>query len=447
MRNLNLAETARLFAALVAGDRFLKRAPTWSRDELLAWQWSRIRALVIHAWEKVPFYRAHYGAAGFTPGDLKGWDDFQRLPMVTKADVIGAYPHAMLREGETPERLIVSRSSGSSGQVLDICYDSRAMVTYLLAGLRLYRMGFDYRPWHTQLYVYTSPYPLNSLLGLFPMRFVPTLAPLAEIAAEAERVRPHLLVCYPSHLKQVAPVLSAKARSRLRCVSVNSEMSTQAERDALARDLGCPVLDEYSSEELTRIAAQCRCGRYHVFEDVNHLETLPSNGGAGEAEASGAGVGEAGVIVGTNLHNFAMPMIRYVQNDVGRIATEASTCPCGWRFRELTELQGRKNDSFVLPSGRELSSGFLLDATYEILLTWRTAARDFCLVQETPERVLLEVVRGEGWSDEIEAAIERRFSGFFETGVEFRIVTVAECRKTRTGKRNPIIRAWRREGA
>ena len=441
MRDLNLLENGRLLAALVAGDRFLKKAPTWSRDELMAWQWERVRRLVAHAWAEVPFYRRHYAAAGFVPGDLKSWADFHRLPVVTKAEVIANYPQAMLRTGDTPEQLIVSRSSGSSGQVLDICYDSRAMVTYLLAGLRLYRMGFAYGPLHTQLYVYTSPYPLNSLFGLYPMRFVPTLAPIAEIAAEAERVRPHLLVCYPSHLKQVAPALSAKAKSRLRCVSVNSEMSTQAERDALARELGCPVLDEYSSEELTRIAAQCRCGRYHVFEDINYMETLTPGVGAGGWSATAAG--EAGVIVGTNLHNFAMPMIRYVQNDVGRIASTESACECGLRFRELTELQGRKNDSFILPSGRELSSGFLLDATYEILLTWRTAVRDFCLVQESPGRVVLEVVRGAGWNAEVENAIGRRFSGFFDPGVEFRTVEVAECRKTKTGKRNPIIRAWR----
>ncbi len=423
----------------MAGDRFLKKAPSWSRDELLAWQWRRVQRLVTHAWKEVPFYRERYAEAGFSPGDLKSWDDFGRLPVVTKADVIANYPHAILRRGETPERLIVSRSSGSSGQVLDICYDSRAMVTYLLAWLRLYRMGFAYSPWHSQLYVYTSPYPLNSLFGLYPMRFVQTLAPLTEIAAEAERVRPHLLVCYPSHLKQVAPVLSAKARSRLRCVSVNSEMSTQAERDSLARELGCPVLDEYSSEELTRIAAQCRCGRYHVFEDINYIETLKAaDTGKWQAVAN-----EPGVIVGTNLHNFAMPMIRYVQNDIGHLANAASTCACGWKFRELTELQGRKNDSFLMPSGRELSSGFLLDATYEILLTWRTAVRDFCLVQEARDRVVLEVVRGEGWKSEVATAISQRFEGFFELGVNFEILAVEECRKTKTGKRNPIIRAWR----
>jgi phenylacetate-CoA ligase len=143
------------------------------------------------------------------------------------------------------------------------------------------------------------------------------------------------------------------------------------------------------------------------------------------------------VIVGTNLHNFAMPMIRYQQNDLGRIADEP--CPCGWRFRKLVNLQGRRNDSFVMPSGRLLSSGFLLDATYEFLLMYRTAILDFCLIQDAPGSVRLQVVPGTGWTPEVEQAISARFAEFLETGVSFRTETVEVCEKTRTGKRNPII--------
>jgi phenylacetate-CoA ligase len=339
----------------------------------------------------------------------------------------------MLRAGFDLDRLVVSRSSGSSGKVLDICYDSEAMVVYSLAALRLYRMGFAYRPWHRQLYIYTSPYPFQSLFGLFPMSFVPTLTPIPEIVRALDRIRPHLLVCYPSHLKQIEAELPEATRRnmRLKCVSVNSEMSTQAERDHLATRLGCPVLDEYSSEELTRIAAQCRCGAYHLFEDINYLEIHP---------APGAVPGDPGIIVGTNLHNLAMPMIRYVQHDLGTIVERP--CACGWNFRQLVNLQGRKNDSFLMPSGREISSGFLLDATYEILLTWRTAVRDFCLIQGARDRVQLQIVPGEGWNAEIARQIRGRFESFFEPGVAFQIEEVKECVKTRSGKRNPIIRRF-----
>jgi phenylacetate-CoA ligase len=238
--------------------------------------------------------------------------------------------------------------------------------------------------------------------------------------------RPDLLVCYPSHLKQIEQQLSDSDLSQiaLRCISVNSEMSTQAERDHLSERFGCPVLDEYSSEELTRIAAQCRCGTYHIFEDINYMET--------RLQADGSGV-----LIGTNLHNYAMPMIRYEQNDLGRI--EERHCDCGWGFRALTDLQGRKNDSFVMPSGKSISSGFLLDAAYEVLLTYRTAVKDFCLIQKSRNEVILEVVTGKGWNPNVRGAIESRFAAFFELGVRFSIAPVELCSKTKSGKRNPII--------
>lgn len=429
MRTLRFGELLDLFRGFLVDSSFLHAAPRYSRDEMQNWQWQRISKLVRHAYESVPFYRDHYGKAGFQPGDLKCWDDFHRLPSVSKDLVIANYPANIIARGYELDDLVVSRSSGSSGKALDIAYDGRAMTTYMLAGLRLYRMGFDYKPWHRQLYVYTSPYPLTSLFGLYPLTFVSTLAPIPDIIKAIRETRPHLLVCYPSHLKQIAQAMTDAdiAAVPLRAVSVNSEMSTQAERDDLSRRFGCPVLDEYSSEELTRIAAQCRHGTYHIFEDINYMEAVPE-----DPHTDGPGL-----LVGTNLHNLAMPMIRYEQNDLGRIAD--CNCGCGWRFRALTSLQGRRNDSFVMPSGRILSSGFLLDMTYDLLLTYRSEIRDFCLIQETPEAVVLEIVPGPGWSDQIGTEIASRLRDRLGDGVDVTVKPVEALFKTKSGKRNPII--------
>jgi len=438
MRNLSFTELLGVVARLFTQGRFLKRTPFWSPDQMRAWQFERIQKLVAHAYTTIPFYGELYRTAGFQPGDLKGWSDFEKLPCVTKDQVIANYPQRMLKAGFNLDDLIVSRSSGSSGKVLDICYDSDAMMTYVLAGMRLYKMCFTYRPWHSQVYVYTSPYPMNSLLGCYPLHFVSTLEPAAKILAELRRLRPELLVCYPSHLKQILQSASEDELSKIRprAVSVNSEMSTQAERDYLGSLLKCPVLDEYSSEELTRIAAQCQHKTYHLFEDINLIETLDADG----KQTTGVGT-----IVGTNLHNTAMPMIRYRQDDRGRI--EANSCACGWRFRRLVDFEGRRNDSFEMPSGKTLSSGFLLDATYEFLLSYRTAVNDFCLIQESKTLVVLQVVPGPGWNSDIQDKIVARFSEFLETGVVFQIQIVAVCEKTMTGKRNPIINKMNRAKA
>jgi len=430
MRAMTRRERLSLLRELVTGRRALCRAPWLSPEEMRQWQFQRVRELVDHAYHTVPLYAELYRRAGFRPGELRSWEDFRALPLVSKDDLIEAYPDAAISRTFDLKDLIVSRSSGSSGKVLDLAYPASTLIRYALATLRVYEMGFSYRPWHRHVYIYTSPYPFRSIFGLYPLRFVSTLEPIERILEVLVEERPHLLVCYPSHLRQVAEMASPRqlASVRPRLVSLNSEMSSQAERNHLEKVFGCPALDNYASEELARIAAQCAHKTYHVFDDMNYLEIL---------DASDAPTDGLGHVVGTNLHNWAMPLIRYRQADLGALA--ASTCPCGWRFRVLEDLQGRQNDTFVLPSGRVLTSGFLLDATYEFLLTHRFEIRDFCLLQESPSAIRLELVPGGGYSEEVAKHVSARFREFLEPEVAFRVEAVQECEKTRTGKRNPII--------
>ena len=125
------------------GARRFDRAPHWSRDETLAWQLGRVQRLVRLAYERVALYRDRYARVGFEPGDLASWDDFRRLPTVSRDDLIGAYPDRALVRGADPSTLIVSRSSGSTGKVLDVAYDAHTYIAYAQATRRIYNMGFD----------------------------------------------------------------------------------------------------------------------------------------------------------------------------------------------------------------------------------------------------------------------------------------------------------------
>jgi phenylacetate-CoA ligase len=289
-----------------------------------------------------------------------------------------------------------------------------------------------YYPWDKQAYIYTSPYPFNSIFGLYPLYFIPTVNEISDTIERLKKIRPDILVCYPSHLREISKSISAGDLKmiRLKAISVNSEMSTQKERDDLAAVFGCGVYDEYSSEELTRIASQCPRHNYHIFEDINYLEVLDENG-------SIAPEGRIGEIVGTNLHNFSMPMIRYRQADLGSIS--GAQCACGRNFRILKELKGRQNDRFILPSGRVLSSGFLLDASYDLVLEFTAAIKDFCIIQEEPDKITIEVLPGAAFGPTIADKIKERFRSLLQEDVGVAVKAVANLYKTRTGKLNPII--------
>ena len=133
MRKLSTLEIARIAVGLATIWPTLRRAEYWPPPRLQAWQLRRLRRLIAHAHANVPFYRRLYDEAGVGPSDLRTIDDLRRFPIVTKDQVIENYPHDMLARGLKPDDLVVSRSSGSSGKVLDIAYDGRAMVTYVLA--------------------------------------------------------------------------------------------------------------------------------------------------------------------------------------------------------------------------------------------------------------------------------------------------------------------------
>ena len=60
-------------------------------------------------------------------------------------------------------------------------------------------------------------------------------------------------------------------------------------------------------------------------------------------------VGGEGRILVTNLHNYAMPFIRYDIGDVGALSDKA--CPCGRGLPLLAKLTGRTTDFIRTRSG------------------------------------------------------------------------------------------------
>ncbi len=407
--------------------------PYASRSSVRAYQLRAIQHLVTFATKFVPLYREKYRAAGVCPDDLRTLEDLQHFPTVTKSEIVAAYPDGALAPGLDPRECLVSKSSGSTGVVLEVVHRADRLAIQGLAMHRLLGLYTRYMPWHRFAYIYTSEYPARSLLGTYPMTFLHTLAPMSEIVTTLRSLRPHLLACYPSHLRALAREIGPKAcrDAGLLAISVSSEPSTQTERDELAAMFGCGVYDEYSTEELTRVAAQCRDLTYHVFEDVAYVETLDPG------SDKPVPVGERGEIVGTYLHNFAMPFIRYRQGDLACV--HETDCRCGRKFRALSDLGGRKLDQFVLPSGRVLTSGWLLDATYSFLFDVGADIAAFTLVQETTSRVRIDIVPGKRFLPADSAAIEQRFRNLVGEPIDVRVELSLELKRSAAGKHNPIV--------
>ena len=93
---------------------------------------------------------------------------------------------------------------------------------------------------------------------------------------------------------------------RLREVRTSGEALDPEVRGLCREAWGVPVIDMYSANEVGYIALQCPgTEHYHVMAEGLLVEVLDDAGRACRP-------GETGRVVVTTLHNFAMPLVRYV---------------------------------------------------------------------------------------------------------------------------------------
>lgn len=90
------------------------------------------------------------------------------------------------------------------------------------------------------------------------------------------------------------------------------------------------------------MATQCPVsGLYHIQSETVYLEVLKTDG-------TRAKEGEIGQVIVTNLHNTAMPIIRYAIDDFAEVGP---MCSCGRGLPTLRRIMGRSRNMMRLESG------------------------------------------------------------------------------------------------
>jgi phenylacetate-CoA ligase len=116
-------------------------------------------------------------------------------------------------------------------------------------------------------------------------------------------------------------------------------------RQRVEEGFRAPVYSTYGSHEFFLMAVDCPAtGGYHVCEDTMILEVV--------RDGKRVAPGEEGEVVGTALHSYAMPFIRYRLEDI--VLQGETPCRCGAPFASVKRILGRQIEYFTLPSGRLL---------------------------------------------------------------------------------------------
>ena len=344
-------------------------APYWDRaretmsaDERNALILRRVQALMAWAWEKAPFYRTRWQAAGLEPGDIRSLDDFARVPAIEKTDLradqaahppFGSYlciePHEVAR---------VHGTSGTSGRPTVFAWSKDDFERIAEAHARA-MWSFGLRPGDTvfigsifSLYVGSW----GALAGVerlgatsFPFGAgVPGMT--LQAVSWLRQMRPSAFYGTPSYALRIAETARAEGIDprefglRLMFFSGEPGAGIPATKRVIEATFGALCIDSGSMGEVTPWMNITECAQrtgMHLWQDLVYTELVDPQ------TRTPVGFGGTGTPVYTQLERRGQPMIRLVSGDLAEW-TDAP-CPCGRTYPRFPRgIIGRIDDMLVV---------------------------------------------------------------------------------------------------
>lgn len=350
----------------------------------------KLTKLLLHAYEKVPYYRQILSAHEVVADGRVRLENFSNLPLLTK-DVIreeGGALHAADKELRKPYE---NTSGGSTGEPVTLLQDRRYNA-WNIATTLYFNLALGKEPGESEIKFWGSDRDIlegtltlkdRTLNALYHRKFFNSYrlgeAELDELIALNNRFKPQAYWSYMESAFELADYLRRTGRRfhSPRLVISTIGPLTEDVRELIESQFGCPVYNQYGSREVGAIACQCvRRRGLHTFPWKNYVEIVDDAGRAVEQ-------GEGRVVV-TTLENYSMPLIRY---EIGDVAVAGGyECPCGGNSFLLDKVVGRTLGYFKKRDGSKVHSHFIVQALF-----FRDWIKRFQIVQDRLDHVLIRI--------------------------------------------------------
>jgi len=369
--------------------RDIAGAPFRPPEEIRENQFRDLSALLRHSETNVPYYRELFGKLGIRSRDIQSWEDFSKLPVLTK-DTIRERQKDLIREDVPSDQLRPHFSGGSTGVPLKF-FRSREYMVASDAGSYRNLQQCGWRPGEMIAFFWGGNDKLYGMSRLeFEARqfvrrtyqFDPFHSGESDMAVWAKtfrRVRPRAILGYASTIARFAEFLDRRKESAdgIKGVFTTAEKLYQPQREVIERVFRCKAFDCYGSSEVQNIAAECPRGSMHINADFVVMEVDKATDG-----------GPSPLLL-TSLKNWSMPFIRYRNEDCGSLFEEQ--CSCGNNFPLMRLEIARISDNFLFPNGRVVHGEFFTHLMYG-----SDGIAVFQFHQTAVDEIILSIVPGSG---------------------------------------------------
>ena len=325
----------------------LERSQQLSYPELVERQNKKLRQTIRQAYHTVPYYRQLFDELNLSFKAINTIEDLQLLPIINRSDLQVKVKQFASKAFGLKTR---TSTSGTTGTPITLCRDLYSINLEHASIWRQRRWGniglgdpiaslrgdvvVPADAEHPPFWKYV-PAENRWLMSSYHLsdRFIPHyLKHLRNCDISAIESYPstiYRLACYMHHYQE-DPI-------PVKAVFTSSEVLPVYRRQLIEQYFG-KVFDHYGQSERVAHIAMCEHGNHHYAMDYSVIEFLPTE------------YSDLFKIVGTSLHNAAMPLIRYDTNDLARISHRS--CPCGRAFPVIDSIEGRLEDYIATPAGK-----------------------------------------------------------------------------------------------
>ena len=432
----------------------------WDIDRIEVFQLERINELLAYATKNVPYYKEVINKADAQLSDLS---DVSRLPILTKDDVSAHFPDGITSTAIDKDEIRWAGTGGTTQHIL-VASDFnkrdhvRAASQVTFSEDSPYRFGRraafippdacsalcatdglrETTVFHHVLKMIRSgklrdASQLSDLRGLVMNNWIECksiLEPfgpegthidadrMAEYANQLRNLRPYLFKALPEYLLTLARYYDSTGQKppEIPVIKPMGALMTPAMKRRVSQVFGQPITEDYGCNDLGPLGFECSHGGLHLLSDHFYFEFQTPKGPAED--------GELATLIVTDLHNRAMPMIRYRLGDL--VTVDRSPCACG-RTTPRVSVEGRACETIVRDDGTVLTPRQVCEALYS--LPWVQA---FQLVEKSAWNLELKVVTDHGY--EISDDDVRRLQSSLGNDRELVIRKVNSIRPEASGK-------------
>jgi phenylacetate-CoA ligase len=394
-------------------------------------QTKKLRAILRHAYFSVPFYHRKFDEAGVKPDDIRTVEDLERIPPTTKDEIQRAPIHDILSKSFDPKKCKRDITSGTSGVPLTTYMDKDALDFYSAVWLAVFRengvkfldkkaiigepRNFQKRSW-------------TEYFGIMRQKYLSIFDDAQTQLGALKTFRPDIIEGYPSSLSIIAD-LNRKQKEGLnsRLVFTQAETLDRETRKLISLSFEADLLDYYGSSEFSLIAWECpKHVGYHVNSDCMVVEFL--------RKGDSVDGSERGEITCTSLVNYAMPLIRYRQGDIGVALKEP--CPCGKTLPSMKIIEGRTDDFLTALDGRIISPTIFFPYPFRDF----SKIKQFSVIQENRNELRIQlIVDGNSLADEVLNEAEKEIRKVFGQDMQVRFEFLDEFKRDPSGKIKKIV--------